>query len=148
MPEHHPGNESSVYSHRRDSEWHVASRETIQQLAESRSPWAIPWPCLYEFYAVVTHPKIYDPASTPEEALDQIESWLESPRLVLLAESTGYRNELFDLIRTCRPLGPRIHDGRIAALCLHAGEPASLWPLGSDRGSASGTAETRRIAMR
>lgn len=110
-----------VYSHRRDSEWHEPSRATIVELAEGRSPWAIPWPCLYEFYAVVTHPKIYDPPSTSEEALSQIQSWLESPRLVLLAESTGYRSALFDLLQLSRPRGPKIHDARIAALCLHAG---------------------------
>lgn len=110
-----------VYSHRRDSEWHKPSRETILQLAEGRSPWAIPWPCLYEFYSVATHPKIYDPPSTPDEALSQIQSWLESPSLVLLAESTGYRADLFDLLHASRPVGPKIHDARIAALCLHSG---------------------------
>ena len=109
-----------VYSHRRDSVWHEPSRETIHQLAEGRSPWAIPWPCLYEFYSVVTHPNIYDPASTPDEALTQIEAWLESPSLVLLAESTGYRSELFELLRASRPVGPKVHYARIAALCLHA----------------------------
>jgi len=110
-----------VYSHRRDSEWHQPSRDVILQLAEGRSPWSIPWPCLYEFYSVVTHPRIYDPASTPEEALSQIRTWLDSPSLVLLAESTGYRTELLGLLQRSRPLGPKVHDARIAALCLHAG---------------------------
>ena len=29
---------------------------------ESGVPWAIPWPCIHEFLAIVTHPRIYDPA--------------------------------------------------------------------------------------
>lgn len=110
-----------VYAHRRDSEWHSAARETVENLAEGAASWAIPWPCIYEFYAVVTHPRIYDPPSTPAEALAQIESWLGSPSVVLLAESAGFAAALLDLLRSSRPVGPKIHDARIAALCRHGG---------------------------
>ena len=44
-----------VYAHRRDSEWHEKAYRLIQSLAEGSAPWAIPWPCLHEFLAVVTH---------------------------------------------------------------------------------------------
>lgn len=33
----------------------------LRSLAENRTPWAVPWPCLYEFVAVVTHARIFDP---------------------------------------------------------------------------------------
>lgn len=110
-----------VYAHRRDSEWHGPARETVQGLAEGPAAWTIPWPCLYEFYAIVTHPKIYDPPSRPAQALEQIESWLESPTLMLLAESASYPPVLLDLLRSARPAGPKVHDARIAALCIHGG---------------------------
>jgi hypothetical protein len=110
-----------VYSHRRDSEWHRPARDEVTELAEGAAAWAIPWPCLYEFYAIVTHPRIYDPPSKPEEAVEQIEAWLDSPSLVLLAESGAYRSELLALLRSARIRGPKVHDARIAALCLHAG---------------------------
>lgn len=110
-----------VYSHREDSEWHAAASKVVRRLAEGRATWAIPWPCLYEFYAIATHPKIYRPASTPTQALDQIEAWLESPSVVLLSETAGYGAALFDLLRNARPRGARVHDARIAALCLHSG---------------------------
>lgn len=110
-----------VYSHRQDSEWHQAAAETVRSLAEGRAAWAIPWPCLYEFYAIATHPRIYRPASTPAEALAQMEAWLESPSLVPLSEEGSFRGELVDLLRSTRPVGPAVHDARIAALCVHAG---------------------------
>lgn len=110
-----------VHAHRRDSEWHQPAREAIRVLAEGAGAWAIPWPCLYELYAIVTHPKIYDPPSKTAEAIDQIEAWLDSPSLVLLAESGPYRAELLPLLRASQPRGPKVHDARIAALCLHAG---------------------------
>lgn len=110
-----------VHAHRRDSEWHQPAREAVTALAEGAGAWAIPWPCLYEFYAIVTHPKIYNPPSKPAEAIEQIKAWLDSPSLVLLAESGSYRSELLALLRTSQPRGPKVHDARIAALCLHAG---------------------------
>jgi toxin-antitoxin system PIN domain toxin len=110
-----------VYAHRRDSEWHLPASEAVKALAEGPASWAIPWPCVYEFYSIVTHPRIYDPPSAPAEALAQIQAWLGSPTLVLLAESAGYFATLFELLRSSRPAGPKVHDARIAALCLHTG---------------------------
>ncbi|MGH9380753.1 MAG: type II toxin-antitoxin system VapC family toxin [Thermoanaerobaculia bacterium] len=110
-----------VYAHRRDSEWHAPAANAVKALAESAAAWAIPWPCLYEFYAIVTHPRIYQPPSKPAEAIDQIEAWLESPSLELLAETTPYRLRLLELLRSARPRGPQVHDARIVALCLHSG---------------------------
>lgn len=110
-----------VYAHRRDSEWHQPARDTMTELAEGVGAWAIPWPCIYEFYAIVTHPRIYRPPSTPEAAVEQVAAWLESPSVVLLAESAPYASELVALLRSTRPKGAKVHDARIAALCLHAG---------------------------
>jgi hypothetical protein len=110
-----------VYAHRRDSEWHEPARREITSLAEAPAAWAIPWPCLYEFYAIVTHPGIYRPPSPPATAILQIEAWLESPSLVLLAETGSYPSALIELLRSSRPRGPKVHDARIAALCSHGG---------------------------
>jgi hypothetical protein len=63
---------------------------TVAGLASGRGPWAILWPCLHEFLAIVTHPCIYDPPTPLASALDQVDAWLESPTLVLLAESDQY----------------------------------------------------------
>ena len=79
-----------VYAHRADSEWHEAAAPAMAALAESRKPWAIPWPCLHEFAAIVTHPRIYDPPSTVRQAMDQAEAWLGSPSVVLLGESVDH----------------------------------------------------------
>jgi predicted nucleic acid-binding protein len=50
-----------VYAHREDSQWHLQAYARITELAEGRVPWAIPWPCVHEFLAISTHPKIYYP---------------------------------------------------------------------------------------
>ena len=110
-----------VYAHRDDSSWHAEAYQTIVGLAEGVSPWGIPWPCVHEFLAIVTHPRIDNPPTPLALALDQIEAWRESPSLVLLAESSGYWPHLRELLEVSRTVGPRVHDARVAAVCrLHA----------------------------
>lgn len=110
-----------VYAHRSDSAWHVPAHQVVSALAEGSSPWAIPWPCVYEFLAVVTHPRIYDPPTSLQDALTQVGHWLESPSLVLLSEPPGFLATLASTLRSSAVVGPAIHDGRIAALCLSHG---------------------------
>ena len=50
-----------VYAHREDSAWHDTAYTRITELAEGRAPWAIPWPCIHEFLAIVTHPPLFLP---------------------------------------------------------------------------------------
>lgn len=50
-----------VYAHREDSPWHDAAYARLTELAEGRALWTIPWPCLHESLALVTHPRIYAP---------------------------------------------------------------------------------------
>ena len=120
-----------VYSHREDSPWHESAYSCVAGLAEGRSPWAIPWPCLHEFASIVTHPRIYAPPTSLAGAINQIEAWLESPSLVLLSESESYWPHLRTLIQAGKVTGPKIHDARIAALCLHHGVK-TLWTADRD----------------
>lgn len=120
-----------VYAHRKDNPFHAAARSAVASLAEGRASWAIPWPCLHEFYSVVTHPRIYSPPSTPAEAVTQIDYWLESPRLLLLSENGEHWTQLRGLIGKARPQGPMVHDARIAALCLCHGV-RELWSADRD----------------
>lgn len=120
-----------VYAHREDSPWHEKASDRLAELAEGRALWAIPWPCLHEFLAIVTHQRIYVPPTPLEVALDQVDAWLESPRLVLLTETETYWQELRGLIKIGRVNGPPIHDARIAALCRVHGV-RELWTADRD----------------
>jgi toxin-antitoxin system PIN domain toxin len=122
-----------VYAHREDSSWHEASLAVLTGLAEGRRPWAIPWPCIHEFLAVVTHPRIFAPPTPTAVALDAIAGWLEAPTLQLLAESHAYWDDLRGAVETGKIAGPKIHDARIAALCAHHGV-AELWTADRDFG--------------
>ena len=110
-----------VYANRADSPWHERADHAVAGLAESSASWAIPWPCLFEFFAIVTHPKIYNPPTPPGDALIQIECWLESPSLVLLSEGDEFWPAVRGLLLGSGVQGGAVHDGRIAALCVRHG---------------------------
>lgn len=110
-----------VYSTRTDSVWHDKALELVRTLVEGTTPWAIPWSCVHEFVATVTRPRYFNPPSTYDEALGAVASWLESSSLRLFGEGPGYWGVFSRLVRSARLAGPRIHDARIAAICLSHG---------------------------
>ena len=111
-----------VQAHRKDAAFHEAAHNSIVSLAGGTAPWAIPWPCLHEFLAVVTHPKIFRTPTPLKLACDQLDAWLEAPTLTLLSEDArAHWSMLRPLMIAGKINGPRVHDARIAALCLANG---------------------------
>ena len=116
-----------VYAHRREVAEHALAFQRLKQLAEGAEPWAIPWPCLYEFFSVVTNPRIWkEAASSPGQAWAQISAWTSSPHLRLLAETDDFAAVLERLVCSARVRGPIVHDARVVALCLAHGVDALL----------------------
>ncbi len=126
-----------VYAHREDSPFHQAAFRRVAELAEGVASWAIPWPCLHEFLAIVTHPRIYAPPTPLARALDQVEAWLESPSLAVLGETAAHWPVLRELLVGGRISGPQVHDARVAALCCQHGV-RELWTVDRDFGRFAG----------
>jgi toxin-antitoxin system PIN domain toxin len=120
-----------VYAHREDSDWHARAAATVADRAESGQEWAIPWPCLHEFLAIVTHPRIFRTPTPLELAVGQIDAWLESPTLVLLSENEHYVDSFREIVLSSRVTGARVHDARVAALCLSHGV-GEIWSADRD----------------
>jgi toxin-antitoxin system PIN domain toxin len=120
-----------VYAHREDSVFHRAVMEKLRPVIEGSGPWALPWPCLHEFIAITTNSRIYKPASPLSKVFAFLEPLLEAPQLHLLSESSGYFGRLRALAQLGKISGGRIHDARVAALCLHHGV-TELWTADRD----------------
>ncbi len=120
-----------VYAHREDSEWHAAAKACLVDLANSGNPWAIPWSSIHEFFAIVTHPRIYDPPTPQAMAFETIAAWRKSVALRLLHEGPGYFDKLERICVDAKVSGGKIHDARIAAICLNHGV-AELWTADRD----------------
>ena len=119
-----------VYAHREDSPWHDAASARLAELAEARGP-------LGDSMAVTAripgdrHASKNHAPTTLAAAIDQVDAWLESPSLTLLAESEGYWQAIKAMVRGGRIAGPHVHDARVAALCrLHG--VRELWTADRD----------------
>jgi toxin-antitoxin system PIN domain toxin len=120
-----------VYAHRTDAPFHQIAAKRLTELAEGKATWAIPWPCVHEFLATVTHPRVFDPPTPLNIALDTVDAWLDGPSVVLLGETEQHWPELRRVIEAAQVVGPRIHDARVAAICLQHGVN-ELWSVDRD----------------
>jgi toxin-antitoxin system PIN domain toxin len=110
-----------VYAHRRESPFHEAAKACVRELAEGNPSWAIPWPCVHEFLAITTNPKIFKHPTPIAAALAQVDHWRESPSLKLIGEDESYWSTFAELVRSGQIRGAKVHDARIAALALAHG---------------------------
>jgi len=110
-----------VYAHITYSRHHEKARVLLLELAEGALPWAIPWPCIYEFLRIVTHPRVYHPPSPVQVALADLGAILESPSLMLLSETPRHAQVMTALIGHSGVTGNLMHDAYIAALCMEHG---------------------------
>ena len=122
-----------VYCHRADAPFHAAAQRVMREAAEGDTAWAIPWPCIHEFLAKVTHPRIFKSPTSLERAMEQIAEWLRSPSARLIAEPDGYLEILSATLIESQCVGAKIHDARIAAICLSHGVE-QIWSADRDFG--------------
>ncbi|HSE95570.1 MAG TPA: TA system VapC family ribonuclease toxin [Methylomirabilota bacterium] len=110
-----------VYAEITTSRHHQPARALVGSLVEGAQPWAIPWPCVYEFLRIVTHPRVYHPPAPLELALTDLAAILASPSLVLLAETSRHAGIMETILHESSVTGNLVHDAHIAALCLEHG---------------------------
>jgi uncharacterized protein len=110
-----------VYAHREESAFHREAFHAIKELAEGANPWGLPVACLHEFLSIVTNSKVFNPASTFEEAIAQVDGWLESPSVQILHSGSHHWKTLSEIARKGKLAGGIFHDARIAAICIENG---------------------------
>jgi hypothetical protein len=120
-----------VYAHRPDTPRHGAAYKALTELAGQKARWAIPWPCVHEFYAVVTNARIFKTPATPAEAFAFLEAVASGGGLRFLGEGIDHLELLRELAVSSGATGGSIHDARIAAICLGHGV-RELWSADRD----------------
>ena len=120
-----------VYAHRAEMPFHKIARGKLEALISETANWAIPWPCVHEFIAVVTNPRIFKTPTPIVVGFDTISSWQQGSNLCFLSEAAEYLTTLSDLAKAAHLQGAKIHDARVAALCLHH-RVSELWSCDRD----------------
>jgi len=110
-----------VYARRAETSFHGQAKKILRDLAEGAEPWALAWTCVYEFLRVVTHPRVFDPPTGLDAALEDLASLLASPPLTLLAEGPAHPVVMRQTLESSHATGNLVHDAHIAAICLEHG---------------------------
>ena len=119
-----------VYAHRIEMPLHQAALKLLEELLLGAASWAVPWPCVHEFIAVATNARIFKTPTPLGSAFDTIRSWQQGGNLYFIGEGPEYLTQLESLAKPAYLSGAKIHDARIAALCIDHGVH-ELWS--SDR---------------
>jgi predicted nucleic acid-binding protein len=110
-----------VHAHRPDAQFHREANAVLNDLANSSQRRVFPWPCVHEFMAVVTHPRIYKTPTPLEIALVALGTLNALPNMDFIGEGEGYLERLDEIEKPARIIGGAIHDARIAAICKFHG---------------------------
>lgn len=117
-----------VYACNTASRAHGRALAAMERLVDEPA-WGLPWIVAGEFYSVLTDARLWREPQI-DAALSALDGWIATPGARLLAEPPGHWPRLRTLLADARPLGPKVHDARIAAVCVAAGV-SELWS--SDR---------------
>jgi toxin-antitoxin system PIN domain toxin len=110
-----------VYAHREEFPEHLRALEWLRHVAPRDAPWALPVFCVGEFVRVVTHPRVFDPPSTLDQALGALEALSASPGLRILSPERRFPVLFAEALRVGRATGNLAFDAQVAALCREHG---------------------------
>lgn len=107
-----------VYAHRAEFRQHAVARERLRGLAEGGEPWGLPWPCVYEFLRVVTHPRVLRPPTPLWQAWESVLALITAPATILLGPTGRHAAVVAGLLQDSTLRGNDLFDVQIAALAI------------------------------
>lgn len=111
-----------VYSHREDATpKHGQYKQFVETVLENESPFGVSTQVMSGFLRVVTHPKVFDPATPLEIALKFAESITGHPDAVIVTPGGRHWKIFTDLCRQVDARGNLIPDAYFAALAIESG---------------------------
>ena len=110
-----------VYAHREESAEHHRYAGWLTKLASGPEPFAMSELVLQGFLRLVTSPKIFNPASTLEQALRFIDAFLTLPTCNVIRPGARHWGIFRDLCESKSLKGPMIADAAHAALAIESG---------------------------
>ncbi len=110
-----------VSAFREDAPDHVAVREWLVGVVEGESSYGVSELVLSGFLRVVTHPKVFDPPTPLEPALEYAEAMRSQPNCVVLAPGSRHWGIFVGLCQRANARGNLVPDAYLAALAIESG---------------------------
>ena len=110
-----------VYAHREETAGHERYAEWLSALARSPEPFGLSELVLHGFVRVVTNPRIFDPASTSEQAFRFLDALLKRSNCCVLRPGAGHWGIFRQLCEEKKIRGKLVADAAHAALAIETG---------------------------
>ena len=110
-----------VYAYREDAPGHAGFRAWLQDTLESDLAFGVPDLVLSGFLRIVTHPRVFDPPSAIDHALDFAEVIRTRPNTVPVAPGPRHWAIFTRLCRQAGVKGNLVPDAYLAALAIESG---------------------------
>lgn len=118
-----------VYAHRADAPSHRDYKAWLLNLIQGEASYGVSDLVLSGFLRVATHPRVFDPPSPLEAALQFADEVRDQPNCVVVTPGPRHWSIFIDLCRSSGAKGNLIPDAYLAALAIESG---SEW-LTADR---------------
>ena len=110
-----------VYAHREDTPDHASYREWLEAVINGDQAYGMSDLVLSDFVRVVTHPRVFDPPSTIEQALAFVDDVRNQPNCVPVSPGPRHWSVFAKLCRTAGVKGNLVPDAYLAALAIESG---------------------------
>ena len=102
---------------------HEVARVWLEGALNGTTRVGLPWWTLSAFVRIATNARAFPEPLAPEEAMLQVDDWLDAPRAWIAEPTAQYREVFTSLVRTHDVRGPLITDAQLAALAIDHGVP-------------------------
>ena len=109
-----------IQAHRAEATHHGPARFRLQSLVTA-GPFGLPVFCLAEFVRVVTHPRIFKPATTLETALSRLSELTTAPNCRVLGPGPRFTSLFARACSDGAATGNLVFDAQIVAVCREHG---------------------------
>ncbi len=110
-----------VYAHRDGVANHARYAAWLRNLATGPEPFALSESVLHGFLRIVTNPRIFDPPSTPSQALRFLDALIERPGCCMIRSGPSHWAIFRQICESGQLCGKLIADAAHAALAIETG---------------------------
>jgi len=110
-----------VYAHRSDAANHKSIRSWLEDIINSDQAYGISDIVLSGFLRIVTHPRIFDPASEIKSAIEFANQVRSQPNCILISPGNRHWDIFIRLCHNSGVKGNLVPDAYLAALAIESG---------------------------
>lgn len=107
-----------VYGHQEQSEFHTRARSILLQGFEGKVPMCVCPQVLMEFYSTITNPKRVTNPAPPEEAIEEIEKYLNNGNIRKIHAGEDTWGHTLGLLKQHALKGMKVFDLQLVATML------------------------------